>query len=182
MRAGQQRTRSIVRLQGREAPAASSSTQPPAQQQQQQSIADTPWCASHEMPRSRRDADNDQRTLVSFQDLKLTQHVRNNYTVHNTLQCKITVITFRVSRRRREMYIDHAGLCVCVCVHVYLSAAACPHYCMDLAVTWRNGRGCPLIVHYWADLQSVHGNWLLWQRTRTRNVSDCLYSRNAWFV
>jgi len=22
---------------------------------------------------------------------------------------------------------------------------------------WRNGRGCPLVVHYWADLQSVHG-------------------------
>ena len=20
-----------------------------------------------------------------------------------------------------------------------------------------NGRGCPLVVHYWADLQSVHG-------------------------
>jgi len=28
---------------------------------------------------------------------------------------------------------------------------------MDPDVTWRNSRGCPLVVHYWADLQSVHG-------------------------
>jgi len=34
---------------------------------------------------------------------------------------------------------------------------AFPHYCTDPDVTWRNGRGCPLAVHYWADLQSVHG-------------------------
>jgi len=24
-------------------------------------------------------------------------------------------------------------------------------------VTWGHGRGCPLVVHYWADLQSGHG-------------------------
>ena len=28
------------------------------------------------------------------------------------------VITFRVSRRRREMYCGHARLCVCLCVCV----------------------------------------------------------------
>jgi len=27
---------------------------------------------------------------------------------------------------------------------------------MDPDVTWDNGTGCPLIVHYWADLQSMH--------------------------
>jgi len=32
-----------------------------------------------------------------------------------------------------------------------------PHYCMDPDVSWRNGRRCPLVVHYWAHLQSVHG-------------------------
>ena len=38
---------------------------------------------------------------------------------------------------------------VCLCV---------PHrYCTDPNVTWGNGRVCPVIVHYWADLQSVHG-------------------------
>jgi len=43
------------------------------------------------------------------------------------------VITFRVSRRQREMYCGHAvhvRLCVC------LSAVACPHYCTDPDVTW----------------------------------------------
>ena len=37
-----------------------------------------------------------------------------------------------------------------VCVSVCSS-------CTDPDVTLRNGRGCPLVVHCWADLQSVHG-------------------------
>jgi len=40
---------------------------------------------------------------------------------------------------------------------VCLSLATFPHYCTDPDVTWRNGRGWPLVVHYWMDLQSVHG-------------------------
>jgi len=80
-----------------------------------------------------------------------------------------SLITFRVSRRRREMYIGHARLsvceCVCVCLSVYLShrdrniisLAAFPHYCTDPDVTWGNGRECPVVVHYLEDLQSVHG-------------------------
>ena len=65
-------------------------------------------------------------------------------------------VTFRVvSRRRREMYCGHARMCVCLSVG--LSAAACLHYCTDPDVTWGSGRGCPLVVQYWADLQSVHG-------------------------
>jgi len=62
-----------------------------------------------------------------------------------------SVVTFCVSRRRCKMYCGHARLCVC------LSVAVRPHYCMDPDVTWGRGRGCPLVVHYWADLQSVHG-------------------------
>ena len=44
-----------------------------------------------------------------------------------------------------------------VCVSVCLSAVVRPHYCTDPDVTWGRGRGCPLVVHYWADLQSGHG-------------------------
>jgi len=61
------------------------------------------------------------------------------------------------------MYCGYARLCVyvfvclSVCLAVCLSAAACPRYCTDPDVTWRSGRGCPLVVHYWADLQSVDG-------------------------
>ena len=68
---------------------------------------------------------------------------------------QVIVVTFRVSRRPREMYCGHARLCVCL--SVCLSTAACPRYCTDPDVTWGSGRGCPLVVHYWADLQSVHG-------------------------
>jgi len=33
-------------------------------------------------------------------------------------------------------------------------------------------RGCPLVVHYWADLQSGHGLRCYGNITRTRNVSE----------
>ena len=68
------------------------------------------------------------------------------------------------------MYCGHAR--VCVCLSVCLSAAACPHYCTDPDVTRGSGRGCPLVVHYWADLQSVHGLRCYGNITRTRNVSE----------
>jgi len=80
----------------------------------------------------------------------------------------VLIITFRVSRRRREMYCGHPRLCVCLC----LSAAACLHYCTDPDVTWGSGRGCPLVVHYWADLQPGHGLRCYGSITRTRNVSE----------
>jgi len=53
------------------------------------------------------------------------------------------------------MYCGHVRLSVCL--YVCLSAAACLQYCTDPDVTWGSGKGCPLVVHYWADLQSVHG-------------------------
>jgi len=39
-------------------------------------------------------------------------------------------------------------------------------------VTWGSGRGCHLVVHYWADLQSVHRLRCYDNITRTRNVSE----------
>jgi len=59
-----------------------------------------------------------------------------------------------------------------VCVSVCLSAAACRHYCTDPDVTWGSGRGCLLVVHCWANLQSVHGLRCYGNITRTRNVSE----------
>ena len=59
-----------------------------------------------------------------------------------------------------------------MCLSVCLSAAACPHYCTDPDVTWGNGMGCFLVVHYWVDLQSVHGLRCYGNITRTSNVSE----------
>jgi len=58
-------------------------------------------------------------------------------------------ITFRVRRSRGEMYIGHARLCVCMSV--------CPTLLHGPRCNLGNGTGCPLGVHYWADLQSVLG-------------------------
>ena len=81
-------------------------------------------------------------------------------------------IAFRVSR---EMYSGHASVCVSVrcCIPTLL-------YCTDPDVTWGNGRGCPLVVHYWADLQSLHGFRCYDNIARTRDVSQCLYSLCPW--
>jgi len=57
-----------------------------------------------------------------------------------------------------------------VYVSVCLAAAACPHYCTVPDVTWGNGRGCHLVVHCWADLQSAHG--LRCYGNITRNFSE----------
>jgi len=64
-------------------------------------------------------------------------------------------------------------------VSVCLSLAEFPHYNTDPDVTWGNGRRVPLVVHYWADLQSVHGFRCYDNIARTRNVSECLYSLYA---
>jgi len=84
------------------------------------------------------------------------------------------VITFCVSGTRRKMYCGHTRLCVCVCVclSVCLSAALRPHYCTDPDVTWRHGRGCPLVLHYWADLQSEHGLRCYGNITRTLQLAS----------
>ena len=68
--------------------------------------------------------------------------------------------------------VTRVCVCVSVCLSVCLSAAACPHYYTDPDVTWGSGRGCPLVVRYWADLQSVHGWRCYGNITRTRNVSE----------
>jgi len=57
----------------------------------------------------------------------------------------LLVITFHVRHSRDEMYSSHDLLCVCLSLSTFP-----PRRKMG------NGRGCPLVVHYWAHLQSVH--------------------------
>ena len=89
---------------------------------------------------------------------------------HLLIAFEFRVITFRVSRRRREMYCGYVRLRVCV--SVCLSAAACLQCCTDPDVTWGNGSGCPLVVNYWTDLQSMHGLRCYGNITRTLNVIE----------
>jgi len=58
--------------------------------------------------------------------------------------------------------------------------AAFPHYYTDPGVSWGNGRRCPLVVHYWVDLQSVYGFRCYDNTAPNGNVSECLYSLYAW--
>jgi len=83
---------------------------------------------------------------VTLEDQAIAE---TNYTGGRTDHCS-NVFASRVRHSRGEMYVGHGRLCVCVFL------AAFPQYCTDPDVTWENGRGCPLVVHYLADLQSVH--------------------------
>ena len=50
------------------------------------------------------------------------------------------------------VYSGHARLCVCLSDPRHISTLQ-----TYPDVTCGTGRGCPLVVHYWTDLQSVHG-------------------------
>ena len=64
----------------------------------------------------------------------------------------------------------HTRLSVCLSVCGRMHAPGC---------NLGNGRGCPLVVHHWADLQSMHRLRCYSNIARTRNVSNCLYSLYA---
>jgi len=83
-------------------------------------------------------------------------------------------LSFYISRRRREMYCGHARLSVCVsvCLSVCSRMRTLLHRPGCNLGTWESGRVCPLVVHYWTDLQSVHGLRCYGSITRTRNVSE----------
>jgi len=63
------------------------------------------------------------------------------------------------------------SVCVSVCLSVRDRMLTLLH---EPDVTWGSGRGCPLVVHCWADLQSVHGLRCYGNITRTRNISECM--------
>jgi len=84
------------------------------------------------------------------------------------------IVTFCVSRiddAKCRAYCGYARLCVCV--SVCLSAAAYLQYCTDPDVTWGSGRGCPVVVHFWADLQSVNRLRCYGNITRTLVYAEC---------
>jgi len=93
---------------------------------------------------------------------ELSQWLRHDV---STINIVMVIITFCVSRRRCKMCCGHARLCVCLCV--CLSAAVRPHCCTNPDVIWGRGRDCPLVVHYWADLQLGHGLRCYGNITRT---------------
>jgi len=57
------------------------------------------------------------------------------------------IFAFRARYSQGEMYIGHCRLSVPHCIPTLLHGPGC---------NWGDGRGFPLVVHYWADLQSVH--------------------------
>jgi len=72
------------------------------------------------------------------------------------------VVTFCVSRRRRKMYCGYMRLCVCLSVRGRTTTLL-----HGPDVTWGRGRGSPLVLHYWVDLQSGHGLHCYGNITRT---------------
>jgi len=66
----------------------------------------------------------------------------------------VVIITFRVSRRPWEMYCCHSRFFVCLSVWLSVRGRM-PTVLHGPGLTWRSGRGCLLVVHCWADLQSV---------------------------
>ena len=66
------------------------------------------------------------------------------------------MFTFRVRHSQGEIYIGHGRLCVCLCVCLSVPGLI-PTLLHGPGCNLGNGRGCRLVVHYWTDLQSMHG-------------------------
>jgi len=82
------------------------------------------------------------RKFLSFQSNSPFEQQNDVISVHFVQR---NFITFRVSRRRRgNVYWSRAFVCLCVCSSPYSRTIA-------------RTRVCPLVVHYWADLQLVRG-------------------------
>ena len=73
----------------------------------------------------------------------------------------ISLCTHRIQQRcyqplpRSSIIRPHRGTRP-IYMYVWRRPIACCRW-SSVDVTWGSGRGCPLVVHYWADLQSVHG-------------------------
>jgi len=77
-------------------------------------------------------------------------------------------MTRNVLWSRASVYVC-VSLCLCVCLSV---RSRIPTLLHGPGCNLGSGRGCPVAVHYWVDLQSVHGLRCYGNITRTRNVSE----------
>ena len=76
------------------------------------------------------------------------------------------------------MYCGHACLCLCMSVCVSVRGRT-PTLLHGPGCNLGRGRGCPLVAHYWADLQSGHGlRCYAWQHNA--NPSYKLASIPPW--
>jgi len=69
-----------------------------------------------------------------------------------TINLVYVLIIFRVRHSRGEMYIGHSHLCVCLSVPCRIPTLLHRPRC-----NLGNGKGFHVVMHYWADLQLVHG-------------------------
>ena len=90
--------------------------------------------------------------------------------VHSTGEVRPTIAWLHFASTRNVLW-SRASVFVSVCMCLSVRGRM-PSYCTDPDVIWGNGRECPLVVHYWANLQSVHGLRCYGNITRTQNVSE----------
>ena len=88
-------------------------------------------------------------------------------------------VCFLCNFARGEIYVGHGHLCVCLCVCLSVPCRI-PTLMHGPGCNLGNGRGCRLVVHCWADLQSVHRFRCYGNIVPNANVSECLYSLYAW--
>ena len=80
----------------------------------------------------------------------ISSTVSSDLTFCKILQLNFSLFAFRVSRRQCKMCIGHMRLCVCPSPYF-------PGYCTGPDITWGNGRGCPLVVHWSSFVQMACG-------------------------
>ena len=83
----------------------------------------------------------------------------------------------REAEPRRNAYWSHASVCLSVPRRIPISTLLHGPGC-----NLGNSMRCPPVVHYWTDLQSCTGFVVSDNVAGTRNVSECLYLLDAWFI
>jgi len=100
--------------------------------------------------------------------IKISYNLKNDWILKKRVVFIVSIAAFSILLHFAWVVDDAKCIVVTrVYVSMCLSAAVRPHYGTDPDVTWGRGRGCPLVVHYWVDLQSGHGLRCYGNITRT---------------